>query len=135
MQKNEPRPSSPTKDCGIYGVDRSVWYKITIPSDYGSSFTLHFRTYGSRFDTVLALYRGSSLRTLEQVECSNDNSLPNWTDSLSVGVDKPPAGQNYYLQLSGTGGARSGKYNLDSNVWCRGGCSLGRGQGNANGRC
>jgi hypothetical protein len=113
MEKKEPRPYSLTKDCGITGVSNSVWFKFTIPSDY-SSWSTHLRFYtgGSSFDTVLALYKGSSLGTLQQVECSNDNYFPNWTDSLSVGVDKLSAGQTYYLQLSGTGGARSGEYRL-----------------------
>jgi hypothetical protein len=116
MEAGEPRPDSPTKDCGIYGVEKSVWFKITIPSNYDSTVALRFHTYESSFDTVLALYRGSSLGTLEQVECSNDNSGSgshgDWTDALIVGAEKLSAGQTYYLQLSGTGGARSGKYSL-----------------------
>jgi hypothetical protein len=121
MEAGEPRPSSPTKDCGIYGHDNSVWYKVTIPSVSSTwSPNLWVSSGGSSFDTVLALYKGSSLGTLQQVECSNDNSGPNWTDSLSVGGDKLTAGQTYYLQLTGTGGARSGKYQLVYEVlWTR----------------
>jgi hypothetical protein len=72
-------------------------------------------TEGSSFDTVVALYKGSSLTSLQQVNCSNDNSSPNWTDNVVAAVD---AGQTYYLQLSGTGGARSGTYKLNVDWNC-----------------
>jgi hypothetical protein len=61
---------------------------------------------------VLALYEGSSLGTLKQIECSNDNSLPNWNDNLSIPQTKLWVGHTYYVQLTGTGGARYGKYQL-----------------------
>jgi hypothetical protein len=110
MEPGEPAPHSPTKDCGIFGVSNSVWYRFT-PQYEGN---LKLNTEGSSFDTVLALYTGSSLSSLQQVECSNDNSLPNWTDRLYAPVS---AGQTYYVQLSGTGGARSGAYKLNA-TWC-----------------
>ena len=108
MEAGEPRPYSPHKDCGIYGVSNSVWFKVTVPSD-SYMYELDLRTQGSDFDTVLALYQGSSLDTLRQVDCSNDNSLPYWTDHLDEWVY---GGQTYYVQLTGTGGARSGYYQI-----------------------
>ena len=30
MEVGEPRPYSSTKDCGIYGVSSSVWWKVTV---------------------------------------------------------------------------------------------------------
>jgi hypothetical protein len=110
METGEPAPYSPTKDCGIFGVSNSVWYRFTPQYDG----RLELNTEGSSFDTVLALYRGSSLSWLQQVNCSNDNSLPNWTDHMYAPVS---AGQTYYVQLSGTGGARSGAYKLRAD-WC-----------------
>lgn len=106
LQTGEPKPFSSTRDCGIYGISNSVWWKIT-PNYNGD---IKVSTAGSSFDTVVALYKGSSLTSLQQVNCSNDNSSPNWTDNMVADVD---AGQTYYLQPSGTGGARSGTYNLD----------------------
>jgi hypothetical protein len=106
LQTGEPKPYSSTKDCGIYGISNSVWWKIT-PNYNGD---IKVSTAGSSFDTVVALYKGSSLTSLQQVNCSNDNSSPNWTDNMRADVE---AGQTYYLQLSGTGGARSGSYKLD----------------------
>jgi len=111
LQYGEPKPYSPTSDCGVQGISNSVWFKVT-PNNKG---TIKVSTAGSSFDTVLALYKGSSLTSLQQVNCSNDNSSPNWTDNMVAAVD---AGQTYYLQLSGTGGARSGAYKLDVRWKC-----------------
>src|SRR5215208_2137478 len=118
MEASEPRPSSPTKDCGITGVSNSIWFKFTygaqggLPPLSNPYASYNFDTQGSNFDTVLALYEGSSLGTLNQIECSNDNSLPNWNDKLSIPQRKLTLGKTYYVQLTGTGGARSGKYQL-----------------------
>jgi hypothetical protein len=104
LEAGEPRPYSAIKDCGIYGIDKSVWFKLRSSVDT----QLKVSTEGSSFDTVLGLYKGSSLTSLQQVGCSNDNNS-NWTDTMTVGV---AAEQTYYLQLSGTGGLRSGAYRL-----------------------
>jgi endonuclease/exonuclease/phosphatase family metal-dependent hydrolase len=125
MEAGEPRPYSPTKDCGITGVSNSVWFKFTygkggevekdhpyLPPLPSPNASYNFDTQGSNFDTVLALYEGSSVSTLKQIECSNDNSLPNWNDNLRIPQTKLSVGHTYYVQLTGTGGARSGKYQL-----------------------
>jgi|SRR5215208_2929465 len=109
LEAGEPKPYSAVKDCGVYGISNSgisnsVWFKFT-PRFTGQ---IQASTYGSSFDTVLGLYKGSSLTSLQQVSCSNDNSS-NWTESMTAGI---AAGQTYYLQLSGTGGLRSGAYKL-----------------------
>jgi hypothetical protein len=88
MEVVEPRPYSSTKDCGIYGVSNSVWWKVTVgpyalPSYlYGGwsdrNAFLRLSTGGSSFDTVLAVYKGTSLTTLQQHYCSNTNALSNW---------------------------------------------------------
>lgn len=113
MEEGEPRPNSSTKDCGYLGISNSVWWKVEMPARYNGSSGAYLRlsTKGSSFDTVLAVYQGSSLTSLRQVACSNDNSLPNWNDVL---IERLRSGQTYYVQLSGTGGARSGSYNLYS---------------------
>jgi hypothetical protein len=111
LESGEPKPYSATKDCGVLGISKSVWFKVT-PNYKG---TIKVSTAGSSFDTVVALYKGSSLTSLQQVNCSNDNSSPNWTDNMVAAVD---AGQTYYLQLSGTGGARSGAYKLNVGWKC-----------------
>jgi hypothetical protein len=112
MEVGEPLPHSPTKDCGIFGISNSVWWKVKVPSQFGSNGAyLKLSTGGSSFDTVLAVYQGSSLTSLQQVACSNDNTLPNWNEPL---IERLSSGQTYYVQLSGTGGARSGPYKLNA---------------------
>lgn len=113
------RYSSSGQDCGIYGRQNTVWFKVTTPPSWpseGSAMTFRTTFGGTNFDTVLALYRGTSLGTLQQVACSNNNphsSSGDWSDALVI---SPPGtlstGSTYYLQLSGTGGAPSGKYRL-----------------------
>ena len=114
LESGEPRPYSPYKDCGVYGISNSVWYKVTAPVNYYKS-ELKLSTRGSNFDTVLAVYEGSSLGTLRQVECSNLNNEPDWTDRLSADLY---GGKTYHVQLSGTGGARSGAYQLRADWGC-----------------
>jgi hypothetical protein len=120
IEPGEPRPHDPTRDCGIFGVSNSVWYKVTPKYQLRTRphGKIHLSTEGSSFDTVLALYEGSSLTSLRQVACSNDNSGPNWTDRLSAEVNR---GQTYYIQLLGTGGARSGDFSLKASQ-CATGC-------------
>jgi hypothetical protein len=119
MEAGEPRPYASYKDCGIYGISNSVWWKVTVPSNlpsylYGTTGGAYLKlsTGGSSFDTVLAVYKGSSLTSLQQAACSNENKLPNWNDLLYA--PSLAKGQTYYVQLSGTGGARSGSYKLIS---------------------
>ncbi|MBI4493220.1 MAG: IPT/TIG domain-containing protein [Chloroflexi bacterium] len=78
-------------------ISRTVWYRLAP----GSNGVLRATTAGSGFDTVLALYSGSSLATLIQLAC-DDDSGPGLTSSLSLAVT---AGQTYYLQLGGYAGA------------------------------
>jgi hypothetical protein len=111
MEPGEPRPHDPARDCGILGVSNSVWYKVTPTYElrHRPQGKIQLSTEGSSFDTALALYEGSSLTSLRQVACSNDNSGPGWTDRQSAEVN---SGQSYYIQLLGTGGARSGSFRL-----------------------
>jgi|SRR5215211_4531188 len=122
MEPGEPRPQDPTKDCGIYGVSNSVWYKVRpIYEKYPTAGgKIQLSTEGSDFDTAIALYeQGASLTSMRQVACSNDNSGPNWTDRLSANVDP---GQTYYIQLLGTGGDRSGHFSLKASQCVPPGC-------------
>ncbi len=108
-EAGEPSPSLPGVDCGNLGNFKSVWYKVT-PRKGG---WLYLTTEGSAFDTVLAVYKGSSLNRLSQVDCSNENFGANSTDKVSARVK---ASSTYYVQLSGTGGARSGPYTLKTRL-------------------
>jgi hypothetical protein len=87
-QYHEPTPS-----CQRF-FGHSVWYKIT-PS---TGQTLAIDTLGSSFDTVLAVYTGSSLVTLSEVACNDDIG----GGDLHSRVTFPAAGgTTYWVQASG----------------------------------
>lgn len=109
MEAGEPRPYHPDRDCDGSGVDSSVWFKINPVRDG----TLTLTTEGSSFDTVLALYRGTSLGSLIQSNCSNANNAPNGTERMSTAVK---TGRTYYVQVLGTGTTRSGDYKLGASL-------------------
>ncbi len=70
----------------------TVWYRFT-PS---SSVTVTADTFGSDFDTVLAVYTGSSFASLALVACNDD------TDTLQSRVSfVATAGTRYNLQAGG----------------------------------
>ncbi len=76
----------------------SVWYNWTAPS--GSPVTID--TAMSAFDTLLAVYTGSSVSGLTQI-ASNDNSSTNTTRSRVTFT--PVSGTVYRIAVDGAGGA------------------------------
>ena len=91
-----------------YPAQRSVWYAWQPSAN--STATVH--TQGSSFDTVLAVYQGSSLSRLRWI-ASNDNETPSKTSSLvTFGVR---SGETYYLALDGKNGATGG-YTLTASL-------------------
>jgi len=90
-ESGEPAPSCQTN----FGA--TVWYKFT-PSTSG---VYQIDTTGSNYDTVVALYTGSSLTGLSQVACSDD------ADGLQS-IVKPTltAGTTYRIQVAGYQGAQ-----------------------------
>ena len=95
VETGEPKPSclTPTASFG-----RTVWYRLA-PASNG---TLTVSTAGSSFDTVLALYSGSSVSALTPVPngCNDDEnrSAAVTTSKVTVNLN---GGQVYYLQVSG----------------------------------
>lgn len=100
----EPIPSEGNGD----GPWRSVWWKWTAPPD---SVTMVFSTYGSveagggdgRFDTVLAVYTGTSLANLVEVAANDDTNQPaSVANNRTSYVEFTSApGTTYYIQVSG----------------------------------
>lgn len=92
LQGGEPQP------CGLGGY--SVWHRFT-PS---TSRMLSADTYGSNYDTVLAVYRGTSLSGLNFIGC-NDDSGGTAQSRVSWFAQ---SGRTYYIQVgafaSNTGG-------------------------------
>ncbi len=88
----EPSPTGPT-----------VWFKWSAPS----SQTATFKTAGSSFDTVLDVYRGTSLSNLMLVATNDDSPSGLWSQVTF----SPTAGTTYYLRLRGFAGA-AGPYTI-----------------------
>lgn len=75
----------------------SVWYTWTAPGNG----TYTFNTYGSTFDTLLAVYTGNSVTALAQIAANDD---------AGTGVDSAVsftavAGTQYFIAVDGHGGA------------------------------
>jgi hypothetical protein len=88
VETGEPEP------CGSIGS--TVWYAFTPDSD--TLVTAH--TSDSAFDTVLAVYAGSSGPWPSVIDC-NDDGGANLTSILTVAL---VAGTTYYFQAGGFGG-------------------------------
>jgi hypothetical protein len=85
--------------CGI-SCNNTMWF-IYNPTVNG---TLTVDTFGSNFDTVMAIYTGpgDSYATLVQVGCNDDIS---GTNNQSVLTFTAQAGTNYFIQVGGKGSA------------------------------
>ncbi len=75
-------------------VASSVWYKIT-PA---VNTALVVDTLQSSYDTVLAVWRGTSLGSLTKVECSDQYPIEDYPDGSLV-APYLTAGQTYYFQV------------------------------------
>lgn len=89
------QPGEPSH-AGV-GGGRSVWWTWTAPAQGTASID----TAGSGFDTLLAVYRGSTLDSLEAV-AANDNA--HGTQSSRVGFDVQP-GEVFLIAVDGAAGA------------------------------
>ena len=99
LESGEPRP------CGSIGA--TVWFTYT-PTTSG---TVTIDTMGSGFDTVLAVYTGSSLTGLSNVACNDDLA---WYDLDSRVSFSGTAGVTYRIQAGGYSGA-TGSLTLNVN--------------------
>lgn len=98
LESGEPAPT-----CASIGA--SVWYRINT----ATSSRFGVNTFGSstKFDTVLAVYTGSSLNSLTQVAC-NDDVEGSVQSRLTFTAQ---ANQDFFVQLAGFSGA-SGAFKL-----------------------
>jgi hypothetical protein len=89
MTAGEPQP------CGNLG--RTVWFAFYVPAD----MTIYADTWGSNFDTVLAVYTASgpvgSFDELSYTTC-NDDGASSVTSDVEFGA---PAGTTAYFQIGG----------------------------------
>ena len=82
------------RQCADMG--RTVWYQFTPPAD----MLLKADTFGSGYDTALAVYVGEGLSSLQVVACNDDARGTFQSEVLVVAV----AGQPYYFQVGGYSG-------------------------------
>jgi hypothetical protein len=81
--------------AGVVG-GKSVWYRWNAPG----AGAVTFDTFGSTFDTVLAVYTGNVVNGLTLVAGNNDSGGPQSKVSFSAA-----AGATYRLAVDGNGGA------------------------------
>jgi Calcineurin-like phosphoesterase len=72
----------------------SVWYRWTAPA----SGTVSFNTFGSGFDTLLAVYTGSDVTALNLVAQNDDGLGWKWTSKLAFSAT---AGTTYSIAVDG----------------------------------
>ncbi|OQX01839.1 MAG: hypothetical protein BWK80_59135, partial [Desulfobacteraceae bacterium IS3] len=72
----------------------SVWWKWTAPE----TGAVYFDTHGSTFDTVLAVYTGSSVNGLTQIARNDDDGKDYGNSSLAFRAE---TGTNYYIAVDG----------------------------------
>ena len=75
------------------GVGHTVWYRY-VPT---ATRNLVANTHGSDFDTVLTVWSGTDIASLEFVECNDDRGL----DLQSRVKFTAQAGLTYYFQIGG----------------------------------
>ncbi|HEY3061932.1 MAG TPA: CARDB domain-containing protein, partial [Chloroflexota bacterium] len=107
VEPGEPGPIC-ARSWNTFPGPRSVWYHVS-PSTAG---LLTLSTAGSSYDTVLALYTGSSLSNLTVVDCNDEQSSSVHTSQLQVYLTP---GTTYYLQVTGSA-AQRGAFVLDATL-------------------
>src|SRR5581483_10300948 len=96
-------PATPSCAGGV-AIGKTVWYRVVTEA----TGVVTASTAGSTFDTVLAIYTGSSLASLHEIACNDDVSGDDTTSEVLFGA---VAGETYFLQLGGFDAA-AGKFEL-----------------------
>ncbi len=97
--------AEPSEPDHVFDPYHSIWYKWTAPS----AAPIVFDTLGSEFDTVLAIYTGSSLDSLVKI-AANDDFGDSYTSSISL---TPTSGTTYYIAVDSCDSGESGTANLN----------------------
>jgi hypothetical protein len=92
------RQSSEPNHAGLTGGGGSIWYQWVAPA----AGTTVITTEGSNFDTVLAVYRGSSVSGLTAVASNDNESAALTTSRLSFTAT---VGTTYRIAVAGKSGA------------------------------
>ena len=82
---------------------RSIWYRWVSPVNGRAMFTTApWSHFGTNVDTLLAVYRGSSVTALTQVTANDDYPLASGTSRVHFAVTK---GATYYIAVDAESGA------------------------------
>ncbi len=89
----------PNHSPDAFPSGKSIWYRWTAPN----SGTVTITTAGSTFDTVLAIYTGTSVAALSSPIASNDDAVPGSVFTSSVSFSAV-SGTTYQIAVDGYGG-------------------------------
>ncbi|MGH7184654.1 MAG: carboxypeptidase regulatory-like domain-containing protein, partial [Pseudomonadota bacterium] len=107
LEAGEPAHANTPDGASPISGGASLWYRWQAPSSGSTTFT----TVGSSFDTLLAVYTGSSLDALSPI-ASNDNFVL----GTSLVTFTAEAGTTYFIAVDG----RLGQTGLVTLAWNRG---------------
>lgn len=97
----------PVPSCGSTNTT-SVWFRVGL----SNSAPIQVTAAGSDFDTQIAIYEGSTLASLQEVGCDNNNVSAGGAQSFRV--FEAQSSSTYYVQVSGFSGA-SGNLSIQMN--------------------
>jgi hypothetical protein len=99
-ERNEPQPDTEcrrsARTLAIGGFGATVWYRLQATR----AQRLSIDTFGSGYDTALAVWTGNDIRSLTQVTCSGDTA----NAQSRVALETTP-GTTYFIQVGGSGGS------------------------------
>lgn len=93
----------PTADCDNGGGSASVWYWVKV----SSATDLLVDLKGTAFQAGLTVWKGTSVSTLHEVECAQDETIFNNGGRARLAFPAA-AGTRYYLQVSDQSGSNTG---------------------------
>ena len=101
--------NEPTASCSYDGdpSGNTAWWRLT----FANSTAVQIDTFGSTFDTTMAVYRGTNMGDLVEVACSEDAG--GLQSSLVLAAI--PSSETYFIQVDGFGG-QTGAITLNSQV-------------------
>lgn len=102
---------------GLGGGDRSVWYRWQAPSTGSVNLT----TAGSRYDTVLSVYTGSSVSSLTLAGPQSDDTGNDRTSNLNFNAT---AGVTYRIAVDGYDNNSGGDFGPLTLNWTAANCAV-----------
>ena len=110
------QPNEPVAVCFNSGINGSVWFTFTAPSNGEATVTTDF-TGGSLIDTEIAVYEApgdcNDLTTLtNEVDCNQDGGVDVDFNSI-INLTGLTAGDTYYIQVDRWGSADDGTFGIE----------------------